>query len=141
MKENLRALSFTFSAGVFGAIMNSVAVVLFSHFGWALAGGYKLHVNLSPPSIYQWIYQRLIWGGLWGFLFLTPFLRSMPPVRIVVLAMGPALFQLFVVFPYLVNKGFLGLELGSSTPLFVIGFNIVWALFAEIWLKITSGKW
>ncbi len=141
MKETLKALSFTFSAGVFGAVMNMIAVVMFSHFGWAAAVGYKLQVNLSPPGIYQWIYQRLIWGGLWGFLFLFPFLRSMPPVRIVVFAMAPTLFQLLVVFPYLANKGFLGLDLGQSTPLFVIGFNIVWALFAEIWLKIASQKW
>ncbi|MDD3472414.1 MAG: hypothetical protein PHS86_06500 [Syntrophaceae bacterium] len=141
MRETLRALSFTFSAGVFGAIINSLTVVLFSHYGWAVAAGYKLQVNLSPPGIYEWIYRRLVWGGFWGLLFLTPFFRSMPPVRIVVFALAPSIFQLLVVFPYFVNKGFLGLELGASTPLFVIGFNIVWALFAEIWLKIASQKW
>ena len=141
MRETLKSISFTFSAGVFGAIMNSLAVVLFFHFGWAAAGGYKLQLNLNPPGVYQWIYQRLVWGGIWGLLFLSPFLRSMPPVRIVVFSLGPALFQLLVVFPYFVNKGFFGLELGSATPWFVICFNIVWALFAEIWLKIASQKW
>ena len=141
MKETMKALSFTFAAGVFGAIMNGLAVILFSHYGWAVAAGYKLQVMLSPPGIYQWIYQRLVWGGLWGFLFLLPYFRAMPPVRIVVFALVPSMFQLLVVFPYMVNKGFFGLELGQSTPLFVISFNIVWALFAEIWLKVTSGKW
>lgn len=141
MKETLRALSFTFSAGVFGAIMNSVTVVLFYHYGWAVAGGFKLQLSLAPPFIYQWIYQRLVWGGLWGFLFFLPYFRSMPPVRIVVFAIAPSLFELLVVFPYLLNKGFLGLDLGQSTPLFVIGFNLVWALFTGVWVKVTSGKW
>jgi hypothetical protein len=51
-------------------------------------------------------------------------------VRGLVFSLFPTLFQLFYVFPYLAQKGMMGLELGTLTPLFVLFFNAVWGVAA-----------
>jgi hypothetical protein len=39
-----------------------------------------------------------------------------------------------VIFPYQLNKGMMGLDLGTLTPLFVLFFNAVWGVAAALWL-------
>jgi hypothetical protein len=48
--------------------------------------------------------------------------------------LGPTIVQLFVIFPNYVNKGMLGIELGTLTPAFVLFFNAVWGVAAALWL-------
>jgi hypothetical protein len=92
-----------------------------------------LGVNLAPDLTPQWLYPRIVWGGLWGFLFLLPFPRSGPAARGALFSLGPTLVQLFVVFPHLTGEA-LGLTLGTLTPLFVIAYNLAWGLAAALWL-------
>lgn len=75
---------------------------------------------------------------MWGFLFLLPVLKGLPFVRGLVWSLGPTVMQLFVVFPLLAQKGVLGLELGTVTPLLVILFNAVWGLTAAAVLALTE---
>lgn len=72
---------------------------------------------------------------MWGFLFLLPLLRNRILPRGVVLSLGPTLVQLFVVFPLKAHKGYMGLDLGILTPLFVFVFNAIWGLTAALWLR------
>jgi hypothetical protein len=59
-------------------------------------------------------------------------------MRGLVLSLGPTIAQLFIVFPFKVNKGLLGLDLGALTPLFVLFFNAVWGVTAAYWLRFVG---
>jgi hypothetical protein len=118
-------------------LANSIEVFLVGHFGVTAALG----VKMAPEFMPMWLYPRIVWGGLWGLTFLIPVWRNKPWLRILVFSLSPSIVQLFVVFPYKMAKGFLGWDLGLFTPLFVIVSNLIWALFAELWLRFTSDKW
>jgi len=136
MKRFLKDLSLTYAAGSLGALANSLAAWLFGALGITAALG----VQSAPALTVGFLYPRLVWGGLWGFLFLLPFLRGSVVWRGIIYSLGPTVVQLLVVFPFKLGKGWLGLDLGTLTPLFVIFFNIVWGVCAAAWLQLTSGE-
>jgi hypothetical protein len=132
MKRVIEYLSLIFAAGVIGGLANSIALWGFGQAGITTALGVKLAPTLTPA----WLYPRLVWGGIWGFLFLLPFWRHRPFSKGVLLSLGPTLVQLLVVFPMMANKGMYGLALGTFTPLFVVFFNAVWGVFTGLWISI-----
>ncbi|MBF2028518.1 MAG: hypothetical protein IGS48_17435 [Oscillatoriales cyanobacterium C42_A2020_001] len=103
-----------------------------------------LGVKIAPAFTPAWLYPRIVWGGLWGFLFLLslPFLaRKSAWIQGLVLSLVPSLVQLLLVFPVKDGKGFLGLGLGLLTPLFVLLFNAVWGVgtaFLLHWINRNS---
>ena len=131
MDLTMRNFSLVFVAGCWGALLNSLAVWLFGALGITAALG----VNLAPPLTTAFLYPRLVWGGLWGFLFLIPLGRMSFPARGLLFSLGPTLVQLFLVFPVMAHKGVLGLQLGYLTPLLVVFYNAIWGLEAGLWLK------
>jgi hypothetical protein len=128
-------LSHAFAAGCFGGLVNSVVVWFCGHFGLTARLGVKLAPNLSLP----WLYPRILWGGIWGLLFLLPLSGRSALKKGLILSLGPTLVQLFVVFPYKAGKGMMGLELGTMTPLFVLVFNAFWGVAAALWMKMARG--
>ncbi len=136
MIKFLRSLSLAFAAGCVGAVGNSAVAWLFGVAAITAAAG----VKLAPALTRAWIYQKIVWGGLWGFLFLAPVLAGRPFLRGILFSLGPSAVQLFVVLPYQAEKGMLGLQLGALTPLFVIVFNAIWGLVASYWLLITEER-
>jgi|SRR3954463_15770376 len=123
-----------FAAGCLGALIQCVVMWLFTRYGVT----HSLHVNL-PGSIYAgWLYPRIVWGGLWGFLFLLPILSSSVFARSFVLALIPAGVQLFVIYPLYEHKGFAGLSLGALTPFLVLFFYWVWSLATTVTLKLAK---
>ncbi len=131
----LRRLSFVFSAGAVGGLVNSVAAWALGAAGVTAALGVTIAPQLTPP----WLYQRLVWGGIWGALFLVPLLGRRLVLKGVMLSLGPTIVQLLVVFPFQAQKGVLGLQLGILTPLVVILLNAVWGLAAVAWLALVEG--
>ncbi|HKI62636.1 MAG TPA: hypothetical protein VKA31_10115 [Mariprofundaceae bacterium] len=131
----LKKLFIVFAAGCLGGMANSLAVWSFGEFGIAHMAG----VSIAPALTPAWLYPRIVWGGLWGFLFLLPMLANRPVSRGLVLSLFPTLIQLFVVFPYKAHKGMAGLELGLLTPLFVIFFNAIWGIVTAYAVK-RAGK-
>jgi hypothetical protein len=129
MSGILRGMSLSYAAGSFGALMNSLALWVFGALGITVALGAKL----TPSLTVAFLYPRLVWGGLWGFLFLLPFFKGSWIKRGIVFGLAPALAQLLLVLPFKFGKGWLGLDLGPSTPLFVLLFCIIWGL-ATAWL-------
>lgn len=125
--------SLAFTAGCLGGLVNSVVVWLFGALGISQALG----VSIAPPLTPAWLYPRLVWGGLLGFLFLLPVKGLTYPARGLLLSLGPSLGQLLVVFPVQAQKGFFGLQLGYLTPVMVLFFNAIWGVFAAYWLKMT----
>ena len=131
MKRFLRKLTLVFGAGVLGGLANSLVVWLLGH--GDLTG--RLGVKWAPALTAKWIYPRLVWGGIWGILFLLPLLRRSVFKRGLLLSLGPSLVQIFAVFPQNPQAGYLGMGLGALTPVLVLLFNAVWGLTAALWLR------
>jgi len=131
----LKKLFIVFSAGCLGALANSLAVWACGEFGITQMAG----VSIAPSLSAAWLYPRIVWGGLWGFLFVLPMLAGKPLSKGLVLSLFPTLIQLFVVFPYKAHKGMAGLELGLLTPVFVVFFNLIWGVVTAYAIKL-SGK-
>lgn len=131
MHNSAKKLSLMFAAGCFGGLLNSLAVWICGELGITAALGVKIAPKLSAP----WLYPRLVWGGIWGVLFLLPLMKRQFIARGLLFSLGPTLVQLFVVFPMKANKGIMGLDLGMLTPAFVIVFNAIWGLSAALWLR------
>lgn len=133
MNLTMRNLSLVFAAGCWGGLLNGLAFWLFGVLGIPSALG----IHSTPPALTAaFLYPRLVWGGLWGFLFLLPISRRRSsPTRGLFFSLAPALVQLFLVFPLKVHQGVLGLQLGSLTPVMVVFYNAIWGLGAGLWLK------
>ena len=103
MKQFLKSLSLVFAAGCFGALVSSIQVFLFGHFGVTEHFG----VKMAPEFVPMWLYPRIVWGGIWGAILLIPTWRNLPWLRILIFSIGPTIDQLFWVFPFKLAKGFL----------------------------------
>ena len=130
----MKKILICFAAGCLGALANSMTVWLFGDLGISKLLG----VAISPHLSAGWLYPRIVWGGLWGLLFLLPLLRSKPMSQGFVLSLAPTAMQLFYVFPVLAHKGIGGVELGLLTPLLVVFFNWVWGLVTALTLKLSK---
>lgn len=131
MTANLRNTGMVFSAGCAGGLANSLVVWLFGLAGITTALG----VHIAPTLTPAWLYPRIVWGGIWGFLFLLPFVKGSFIKKGLVYSLGPTIVQLFVVMPYMAHKGILGLAVGTLNPVFVLFFNAIWGLKAAYLLK------
>jgi hypothetical protein len=129
-----RKTSLVFSAGCLGGLINSLAVWASGEFGISAAAG----VKIAPQLTSAWLYPRLVWGGIWGLLFILPMLTTSIWARGFIFSLGPTLIQLFVIFPHVAHKGMMGIDLGLFTPLFVVVFNAIWGWAAAIWLRSTG---
>jgi hypothetical protein len=132
----LERLSLAFAAGCFGGLLNSLVLWLFG----AIGINQFLGVQLAPALTPAFLYPRLVWGGLWGFLFLLSWRSNKIISPGLIYSLGPTLVQLFLVFPYKLNKGFLGLQLGLLTPLLAVIFNAVWGLGTAWWLYLAKHR-
>ena len=131
MKLSVRNLSLVFVAGLWGGLLNGLVVWLFGRLGIAPALG----VHIAPPLTTGLLYPKLVWGGIWGLLFLVPLGRLSWTAKGLIFSLGPTLVQLFWVFPLQAHQGNLGLHLGALTPLFVLFYNAVWGVAAGWWLQ------
>ena len=127
-----KALIF-FAAGCLGAFANSVVVWLFGDYGITKSLG----VSISPALTASWLYPRIVWGGIWGWLFFLPLLNSKPLAKGTILSLFPTIVQLFIVFPYKAHKGVAGMDLGVLTPVFVFVFNWVWGVVTSLAIKFS----
>jgi hypothetical protein len=128
---DLRDTMLTFAAGALGGLANSIAVWL----SGALHISAALGVAIAPAIAPEWLYPRLVWGGIWGFLFLLPQPAGPWWLRGLVFSLGPTIVQLLIVFPIKTDAGFLGFGLGAMTPILVLVFNAVWGLVAAFALE------
>jgi len=116
-----------------GGLANSLALWGLGYLG-AMA---KLGISLRPPFTPTWLYPRLVWGGLWGLLFLVPLLRGRTILRGVLLSLAPSTYALLVVLPD-AGQGRFGLSLGVLTPGLVVLVNILWGIVAAAWYRFST---
>ena len=130
----MKKIFICFSAGCLGALANSLTVWFFGDFGITKA----LNVAIAPVLSPEWLYPRIVWGGIWGLVFITTVLNSHPIRKGLLLSLFPTLIQLLVVFPIKANKGYMGFDLGIFTPLFVVFFNMVWGVVTSIAVRFAK---
>lgn len=125
-----RSLSIFFAAGVAGGLANAAFVWGSGAFGLSALMGVAIAPAWTPP----WLYQRLVWGGIWGLAFVLPFFSRSVLARGLFMSLGPTAVQLLVVFPRVLDKGMFGMDLGAWTPAFVFLANAVWGVVAAWWV-------
>lgn len=130
----MKKLLLFFAAGCLGALANSLTVWFFGSTGISSSLGVSIAPSLSP----DWLYPRIVWGGIWGFLFILPMMQSKLLLKGTVLSLFPTAVQLFFIFPFQANKGMAGLDLGLYTPLLVLFFNWVWGAVAAVAIKLSK---
>jgi hypothetical protein len=123
MSTGIARLSAAFAAGAVGAVVNSLAV--------QLAG--RLQPGAAPAFSPEWLYPRLVWGGLFGLLLLLPFLPGRPLLRGLVVSLAPTLARLTVLSPA-------GSSPNGRTVLLTVLFNAVWGIAAAYWLAAALGR-
>ncbi len=139
MQKLFHRLSIAFTGGCLGALVNSWVV-------WYLgAHGISHHLGIAIAPVWSrsYLYPRLVWGGLWGLLFLLPIWRNgfwnAVFSRGILFSFVPTAFQLLYVFPVQAHKGLLGLHLGHLTPLLVVFANVVWGWVTAAWVHWAHG--
>jgi hypothetical protein len=130
----IQKVSLAFAAGCVGGLLNSLVLWFFGSQGI----NRFLGVQLAPVLTPAFLYPRLVWGGLWGLLFLLSWRSPKILLPGLIYSLGPTLAQLFLVFPYKTDKGFLGLQLGLLTPLLVVFFNAIWGIGTAWWLHLSA---
>jgi hypothetical protein len=113
-----------FAAGCLGALISSLVSWQAGELGLARWAG----VSIAPTLSADWLCPRIVWGGLWGLLFMLPFLKSRFFLKGMLLSLVPTLVELLYVFPYKTQHGLMGLKLGMWAPVFVLVVNWVWGV-------------
>ncbi len=114
MRDLFRKLAVTYAAGSIGALANSAALQLLR----------ALRTDTGIPAATPgWLYSRLVWGGLFGLLFLVPVLPGRPLAKGVLLSLVPSVARLTLFAP----AGGIG---GPLAVAMVFVFNAVWGVAA-----------
>lgn len=133
----MNKLLVVFAAGCFGALMNSLVVWLFGKYGVSA----MMNVTIAPHLTPAWLYPRIVWGGIWGILFILPFLKNKWLFKGFLLSLLPTAVQLFYIFPEIAGKGMGGTDLGMLTPLLVLFFNWVWGIMTAYAIKVSPAAY
>ncbi|MCB1112167.1 MAG: hypothetical protein KDK72_05865 [Chlamydiia bacterium] len=131
---NFTKIAFCFTAGCLGGIATNVLTILFGTLNIPDVIG----VDMSPSFDLPALYSDLFWGGIYGLLFLIPFLNSFLFLKGIILSLVPTLVQVLVIFPFYEGAGFLGQELGTWAPVLVFIYQIAWGLVAAAFLTLTQ---
>lgn len=99
----MRRVLLCYAAGSAGAFANTLL-------GHLLL---QAQISFGPPSLYK----RLVWGGLWGLLFVLPPLQRTHWAKAgLLVSLAPSAAALFY--------------FGATNPLLVLSLNAVWGLVA-----------
>src|SRR6266567_617988 len=118
-------VSGSFTGGAIGGLVDSVNIVVLSILG--ITG--LLGVTMAPEFSAPWLYQRMIWGGIWMLLLVLPLWEKRIMLRGCLFSLLPSAMMLFVVLPGM-EKGVLGLGFGTLTPVVVVGLNFIYGMVA-----------
>ncbi len=105
---------------------------------WGLgAGGIPpaLGFAMVPELTFEWMFRRVFASAIWGIIFLIPVYRNSPVMKGIVLGILPWLSSILFVFPYRMNVGFFGLEMGMGTPIWTLFFAAVWGVTGTLFLS------
>lgn len=129
----IRKISSAYVGGALGALVDSINIWVLGKIGFTALIG----VGLRPEFRLPWLYQRLVWGGIWGLILVIPFLARRIVLRGMLMSLAPTAMVFFVVFPGM-GKGSYGLGFGTLTPVLVLLLNFVWGIVASYWYEYGS---
>lgn len=114
MRPLLTNLSFCFAAGCFAGLAYALGLWAMGQYGLTRF----LHVDIAPHLSNAYIYQRVVWGGICGLIFMLPWQKSWI-TRGVLLSLIPAGVLLLILLP-MRGFGVGALGLGTLTPLVIL---------------------
>lgn len=86
-----------------------------------------LGVGINPPMQLPWLYKMIVWGGLWGLIFLLPIKLGPLWLKALVMTLAPVLVAL-VVFTPMRGGALFALDKGAIAPFYIYAINIPWGL-------------
>ena len=128
----IRKVSGAFTGGAIGGLVDSINITVLGKIGISDLLG----VSMKPEFTAPWLYQRMIWGGIWMLLLILPLWKKQTILRGCLFSLLPSAMMLFMVLPGM-GKGILGLGFGTLTPVVVIGLNFIYGIVAAYWYKFT----
>lgn len=131
----IRRVFLIFSAGALGGLACSLLLWAMGQAGVTQAIG----VAMAPSLTAAWLYPRIVWGGIWGALFILRFPTGGWFVRGLLFSLGPSLAALLWFLPQ-AGLGWFGLNLGTLTPLIVLVVNACWGLVAAFSLRLVGQR-
>jgi hypothetical protein len=129
----IRKISGSFTGGAIGGLVDSINIVVLGKLG--ITG--LLGVSMAPEFTAPWLYQRMVWGGIWMLLLVLPLWENRTIFRGCMFSLLPSAMMLFLVLPGM-GKGLLGLGFGTLTPVVVVGLNLIYGIVAAYWYKATK---
>jgi hypothetical protein len=126
----IKRISAAFTGGAIGGLVDSINILVLSGIGITSLLGISMKPEFSPP----WLYERMVWSGIWMLLLLIPLWENRTVLRGCVFSLFPSAMMFFMVFPKM-GKGLLGLDFGMLTPLLVIALNFIYGIVAAYWYK------
>lgn len=126
----IRKISAAFAGGAIGGFVDSFNIWFMGRVGISDLIGLGMQPEFTAP----WLYQRMVWGGIWMLLLLLPLLRGKVLLRGCLFSLLPSAMMLFMVLPGM-GKGLMGLGFGAVTPLVVIGLNCIYGMVASLWFE------
>src|SRR3989344_1367286 len=112
-------LSICLAAGAFGGVINALFV-------WGTGKfviNEKFGLNIKPPWTKDFIYNKVIWGAIWGLIFFFFDQVEVTIFHALIISIAPTLVQLFYVLPVVQKRKPMGKDLGSLTWLYVFVAN------------------
>lgn len=133
MRDLARNLSVCFAVGCFGGLCYALGLWAMGQYGFTQ----WLGVDLAPRLSNTYLYQRIVWGGLCGLLFLLPW-RNAWLLRGALLSLVPAGLMLLYLLP---QRGYDygAFMLGHLTPVVIILACAIGGIAASGLLRI-QGK-
>lgn len=119
----LQKAALYFAAAALGGLAVVLTVWACGQYGVADLFG----VAIKPQLAKGFIYKQMVWGGIWGLIFLLPLTIKPLWVKALVMTLAPVIVALVVFIPK-GPGGFLGLNFGTLTPLYIFLVNIPWGL-------------
>lgn len=131
MPPFLHRANHCFTAGALAGFITTILIWIASQSGGFLALGVPVVMELTPG----WVYQRVVWGGLYGLFFLVPLFWGWPVWRRgLVVALVPSAATLLLFNPIKDGIGLFGLGFGPAWPFLVTGFWLIWGAIAGWWI-------
>lgn len=114
VREFIKNLSLCFAAGSFAGLTYALGLWAMGHYGFTR----WLGVDIAPYLSNAYLYQRVVWGGICGLIFLLPWRKSWAS-RGFFLSLIPAGILLLLLLP-MRGYGLFALNLGALAPLVVV---------------------
>ena len=121
-------MSAAFTGGAIGGFVDSVNIWMMGKSGISDMIG----LTMKPAFTAPWLYQRMVWGGLWMLLLMLPFCGKGFFCVGCLLSLLPSTMMLFF-GPTRDARGFWP-GFGMVTPFVVIGLNCIYGMVA-LWYR------